>query len=102
AEFLVVPEDVALRVSSLSEETIGQTNGFDGFAVEDGADLDAGLLLKILENRLGIDLILGSVNHNGFRRRLVVAGGFKYEQEERDQDHKRKQPPELCDYPGPT
>ncbi|MCZ7637337.1 MAG: hypothetical protein M5U12_15670 [Verrucomicrobia bacterium] len=61
AEFFVAPEDVALGALAFGEEAVGEADGLDGFAVEDGADADAGLGGEVGEQRVGIGHVLGDV-----------------------------------------
>ena len=64
AHFFVAPKNVTLRMAALGQQAICQPNGLDGFAVVNGFDFDAGLLLEPAENRLGIHLVLRGVNNN--------------------------------------
>src|SRR5207244_3134720 len=64
AQFLVVPEDVALGMVPFCDQAIDQTDRFHRFAVIDSADFDAGLLLELLQNGFGINLVLGSVKED--------------------------------------
>jgi hypothetical protein len=59
--FFIPPEYVALRVFALGEQAVCETDGLHSFAIEDRADVDAGLFFEIVENGFGIDLVLGAV-----------------------------------------
>ncbi len=82
AEFFVVPEDVALGVVFFGEEAVDEADGFDGFTVVNGFDLDAGLGGELLEDRLGIDFVLGGVNDDDVGVGAAAAGGEEEEKEE--------------------
>jgi hypothetical protein len=49
-------------MASLGEQTIRQADGLHRLAIENGFDLDAGFLLELAQDRLGIDLVLRGVN----------------------------------------
>src|SRR5262249_50688251 len=61
AHYLISPKDVALRMAALGQQPIGQANRFYRLAVIDGANLDAGLLFKIVKNGFGIYLVLSAI-----------------------------------------
>lgn len=72
-KFLIVPENVALRIVAFCEKAVYEADGFDGFAVIDGAGLDARFLLELFENRFGKNLILGCINDDDLRRAFAAA-----------------------------
>ena len=61
-QFLIIPEDVALRVIPFGEKPVGQANRFDRLTVVNGSDLDACLPLKLPENGFRVNLVLRSVD----------------------------------------
>jgi hypothetical protein len=62
AQFLVAPEQIAPRPGALGEQAIGETDRLDSFAVVDGFHLDAGFLLELVDDRLGVFPVLRGVN----------------------------------------
>src|SRR5438270_9978800 len=50
AHFFVAPEHVTLRMATLDEQAIGQSNSFYCFAVKNRPDLDPRLVLEVFEN----------------------------------------------------
>src|SRR6266480_2688697 len=64
AQFLVVPENITLRMVFFSEQPIDQADGLHRFAIVSRASIDASLSFELLQNRLGIDLVLGGVDED--------------------------------------
>src|SRR5439155_6054737 len=62
AHLFVAPEHIALWMTALGEQPIRQSDGLHRLAVVNGFDLEAGFLLELAQNRLGIDLVLRGVN----------------------------------------
>ena len=47
---------------AFGQQAIRQSDGLHRLAVVNGLDLEAGFLLELAQNRLGIDLVLRGVN----------------------------------------
>ena len=47
---------------AFDEQTVGQANRFDRFIVVNGPDFDAGFALEIVEDRVGIRLVLRAID----------------------------------------
>src|SRR5258708_30343456 len=71
AHLLVAPEHVALRMGTLGQKPVRETNGFNRFAIINSSDLDGGLFFEVTQNRLRIDLVLRAIDDH--RGRSVVA-----------------------------
>ena len=60
---LVSPPDVATGLRPFGQEPVRETHGLDRLAVVHRRDLDPGRHPKALEDRLGVELVLGAVDH---------------------------------------
>ena len=81
-----------------SQQTIDQPDGFHHFTVINGPDSDAGLPLELLQNRLGIDLVLGGVN-NDLRGRCERPCQPSHRRQQRSGDnrnHRNDKPPPMA------
>ena len=80
---------------ALSDQAIGQAHRLDCFAVVNRADFDAGLLLEVSKNWLGIDLVLSAIGDD-FGPGLVFEArcGQHRGREQRD---RTDEPPPLRD-----
>ena len=58
---LVSPKNVTNRVVSLRQQTIRNAHRFNRFTVVDSTDFDAGVFFELVEDGLGINLILRTI-----------------------------------------
>ena len=62
AQFLIVPEDIALRMILLGEQAVDQPRSLHSLGVIDGFHLDAGFLFERAEDGFREGLIEGAIN----------------------------------------